>query len=1705
MPTSIFPLLGFLFGDPLALLAAVGGAVSIPIIIHLLNRRRFRVVNWAAMRFLLAAQRQNTRRMRLEQIILLAVRALVVALLILAMASVRDERTDWTWWQYLFPSSTTAQAASASRRAHKILVLDGSFSMALKVPNPHGEGETTCFERARALALEIIDRSSGGDGFSVVLMGAPPKRVVPGLSDVDVKKVRAEVQALRLPHGNADLAATLNTVESLLRESPGKYHDREVYFLTDLQRSTWISPQPGNLAATLQKIQAKARTIFVDVGRDKVSNLAVTNLVLGTPVALTSSPTPLLATIHSYAQGPDARDQVRAQLLVGRVPSVPGDPPFDLRVAQEVPVRVGPGPNTVAFPYKFPRPGDYVVQVRLEGDALEPDDVRSAVITVKDAVPVLLVNGKPDAAEVYDRATEWLLDALNPFVKGPVPGNIPARPRVLKPREFSDAGLGDLTPYDCVFFCDVRGFDPPEVRRIETHLRRGGGVVFFLGDQVDLAEYNRLLYREGKGILPARLLGKQEAPTKHFFHFAVEDKAYREPPLDAFGDDRDRAALLAVRFRQYIRAEPAPRGGPRKVLSFMPQSTAEDRKVQAERLPLGDPALIEWQPPLPEAERRKREEAGLPSAARYRGRVVLFTSTANMDWNTWPASPSYLPFMQELLRYAVSGRLREQAVIVGELIEEFLPGLGAEQTVVMHTPEGRSETIKTVAQEENSVLRWTDTELSGVYRAVISGQSQERGFAVNVPTATDAQQSCESDLTRCTPEELQAAYKEWKFQVVKEPDEAVRTDEPGEAVTEPDLRPMGMRVARWLLLAMLVLLVVEVILAWRFGHYSAVAGTPGNQPAAGRLVPGLAGAFAAISFLLLGGVLLHAVWTGDFLGFLPDGVRRSLERTRGIDAPAPGEGSNWALEFTPYLVDAASDPWIVTMIALAGIALIVWVYRQEGRTASLAYKMLLSGLRACFLLLTLVVLLPLLQVQVQRQGWPDVVILIDDSLSMSVSDSYRDPEVQEAANRLAQAAGLSTQERLALAQALLTRGERDWLRTLLGQRKKVHVYHCSRRAHRLASVVEPGQLAGAVEAIQSLRTEPSNDSSQLGTAVRQVLNDFRGSSLSAIVMLTDGVTTEGEDLVKVARYAAQMRVPLYFVGLGDAHAARDLRLHDLQVEESVYVNDRVVFEVRLSGQGYNDLTVPVRLREKGSDKVLAEQKVKVGPQGKPERVRLVYQPTEPGEKHYVIDVPVQPDEADPDNNAVNRTILVREARLIKVLFIDGSARYDYRFVKALLERESDRTRGNKSIDLKVLLLDSDDDYAAQDRSALAEFPIKAELNQFDVVILGDVDPRPSPRWPKMTEHLKDLAEFVRERGGGLVAVAGEQFMPHAYKDSPLRDILPIEPAADRQPENGPRVEGYRLELTAVGRLHPIFRFEADEKRNEEVWSQLREMYWWAEGYRTKPAAEVLAVHPRVRARPEERGSRLVEGHPLVVQQFVGAGRCLFFGFNESWRWRWREEELRFNQFWIQTVRYLARSRLGRIDLRLDRQTPYRRGEPIRVTVRFPDDTPPPAPDTEVKVLVERRPPRPPGAKPAVAEARPLEVQTMQLARVEGSRSTYEGLLTRTPEGEYRFQLKEPPTTGPKPTAEGRVLAPPGEMEQLRMNQPDLERAAEETQGRFYNLAEAYRLPDELPAGTRITLSAPGRPWLLWNHLLILLLALLLLSLEWILRKRKWLL
>src|SRR5262249_2077326 len=208
---------------------------------------------------------------------------------------------------------------------------------------------------------------------------------------------------------------------------------------------------------------------------------------------------------------------------------------------------------------------------------------------------------------------------------------------------------------------------------------------------------------------------------------------------------------------------------------------------------------------------------------------------------------------------------------------------------VMHTPDGRAESVRSQAFEEASLLRWGDTDVSGVYKLVIGQHPREHLFAVNVPAATDAQEASESNPARADREGLQKLYPEWDFQKVTDLHDVVHS---GGTTGAPELlyRPLGTAIARWLLLAVLALLGAEVVLAWHFGHYSRVAGTPGARPAEGRLVPGLVTALAGVLCLSVAAVLIHAAWTGDFLGFLPEALRQGFEAALHIPPPAPGEG-----------------------------------------------------------------------------------------------------------------------------------------------------------------------------------------------------------------------------------------------------------------------------------------------------------------------------------------------------------------------------------------------------------------------------------------------------------------------------------------------------------------------------------------------------------------------------------------------------------------------------------------------------------------------------------------------------------------------------------------------------------------------------------------------------------------------------------------------
>jgi hypothetical protein len=797
-----------------------------------------------------------------------------------------------------------------------------------------------------------------------------------------------------------------------------------------------------------------------------------------------------------------------------------------------------------------------------------------------------------------------------------------------------------------------------------------------------------------------------------------------------------------------------------------------------------------------------------------------------------------------------------------------------------------------------------------------------------------------------------------------------------------------------------------------------------------------------------------------------DRLLRLLADRLGVEPARAGEAIVPSLRF-----EQPWPQWVTLLVVVGCVALIVWLYRREGG-ASLAYRLGLAALRVTLLLLA-VFMLSEAVLSVERTGLPFFVVVADDSASQQMADRYDEPKAKSATEELAKASGRPEATRWAVGEGLLRKDQARILRELQKQ-NKVRIYLASTSPRLLAEIDTPEDLEPALEKLK--KVEPTGGQTRLGASVRQVLTELRGAPPSAVLLLSDGQTTDGEPLTKAAELAARKGVPIYPVGLGSPEPARDLELTELLVDDVVFVDDQVRFQAKLLARGFEGQEVVVRLHERPpgeADPKAAHEvesvRVKAPPDGQSVRVEVGHRPKQTGEVVYTLEVEPRPRELQAENNRIERTVNVRKEKL-RVLLVDSEPRYEYRYLKNYLERE-------ETIDLNVVLLSSDPEYSDQDRSALPTFPAaRDELFGYDVVLLGDAD----PGFLSLTQ-MQNLAAFVTEKGGGILFIAGESFNPLAYRGTPLEVLMPIELAEARNPTSvGNATPAFRLELTAEGRTSPIFRFGDDEAQSAQILQTLPDLFWYLEAPRKKPAAQVLAVHP---TQPGADGKL-----PIILYQFVGAGKAMFNAVDDTWRWRFRVGDRYFGRFWIQTIRFLARTKLigqKQAEVQTDRRR-YQRNQPIQIRVRFPN--PARAPGTgEVAVEVQKKGQ---GPRKLVLKASPT------------ARNIFEGALPQAPEGEYEVRLIPPPVLeGPIPTAAFRVDAPASELEHVQMNEPELVRAAGVSGGKFYTPATVGTLLKDLPRPEKVPLDTDP-PIPLWNTWPVLGVFLTLITAEWLLRKRK---
>lgn len=733
------------------------GAIALPILIHLLARRRFRRVRWAAIEFLREAQKENRRRMRIRELILLAMRCLAMVLLGLLLAR-----------PFLSPEGFASSLGGESRSRH-LFIIDDSYSMGLT------RGRESLLRHAVDAAIrDIRALAASPQGVSVAVMRASEPAATPlnaaPLDEVSVAALIESLEALAVSNRAADWDGAVAAAAEWMTNDAGPADRVTVYLLGDFQRRDWT---PADPSARFEPVRAFAdagrsvRLIITDLGREDAENLAITDLQIADRQVVAGLSTRVTATIANYGPAGSEPGQIEMFIDDAATPAAP------------LPA-IAPGQSvTVPLQVTFAEPGAHAMSVALPGDSLRVDDVRYLACEAVPAMRVLLVNGEP-SADPYEDEVHLIATALRP--EGAVFSGIEVQ--IIEDHALSTA---DLERVPLMIWANVYRPDPSMIDRLERYVADGGGLVIFLGDQVDGQRYNDLLYRGGDGPLPASIDGVVSVPPDRP-GVTLAPIETDHPALRVFAGD-DNPFAQGIHFWTYATLTPA---------SETPVASAPATTQPADR----GPARVVL---------RFADETRGPAWVERSfgdGRVILLATSADNEWSDWPASPSYLVTLLELVQYACrSGEWQEDAVIGSTLQWRHRPDREV-ATAAVRTPDYPADPAEIIQADGNGdsarpTYTWDRTERPGVYRllaAAHDGERIERPRAVNV----DAQ---EGDLRHVSRDRLLAMTG------------GLTTEfRSGEEDASPVHAPAGREMWPIVLIVALGLLMSEQFLGWYFGR-----------------------------------------------------------------------------------------------------------------------------------------------------------------------------------------------------------------------------------------------------------------------------------------------------------------------------------------------------------------------------------------------------------------------------------------------------------------------------------------------------------------------------------------------------------------------------------------------------------------------------------------------------------------------------------------------------------------------------------------------------------------------------------------------------------------------------------------------------------------------------------------------------------------------
>jgi hypothetical protein len=675
------------------MLAGLAG-VAIPIIIHLLNRRRYNVVDWGAMQFLQISE-TTRRRILIEELLLLLLRMGLIAILVVGLASP------------FLDSPAFARLAGAGDR-DVVLVFDGSYSMGFTDNGP------SAHDAAKEWAAAFVNDLDAGDSVAVL---QAKQQVVPilGTPTHDLELARDRIAHLPAPAGGCDWPAAVEAAQKILAKD-GRAR-RDIILLSDNQRFGWADD------TTLLRWELLANTLR-DESAGKAAHVWVVNLAPDRPAV---PPNWSLAPVRASRAVASVGQQITFRTALEIRGQEEYAPPHELRVEIDgkpattdlkapAAAKLEKGQVALSFHHRFATPGTHLVTVIVEPDPppaarpagyvakdhLPGDNRQDFAIEVLPALPVLLVDGdeKPDARY---RGTDFLHDALSP-ARDLTPAVLA---KVINVNEFdadalnASVGKEPGTRPRVLVLSNVAKLSEAQQEAVVGFLAGGGGVLVALGERVDAKHYNDDLYRNGQGWLPARLedvAGDEAQPEKaaaplasSLFHPAVE--IFRDVPVGGLGE---------VRFPRWWKVTTPGRN---------------TGSVPIALLNSNDPFLVE--------------------KAYKSGRVILATVPLDKSWRTNLSDlPAFVPLAHELAYYLGGVRAAEHNLQPGQPLryrpesEEGLdaltlqlPGGDARPLGFANATDGNSYPAQLLRQPSGPLIVFEGTRETGVYRLTANEQS----------------------------------------------------------------------------------------------------------------------------------------------------------------------------------------------------------------------------------------------------------------------------------------------------------------------------------------------------------------------------------------------------------------------------------------------------------------------------------------------------------------------------------------------------------------------------------------------------------------------------------------------------------------------------------------------------------------------------------------------------------------------------------------------------------------------------------------------------------------------------------------------------------------------------------------------------------------------------------------------------------------------